>query len=161
MAKVVIGNAIQSDALYLQAVDNRCFYKPYTLEEWRGFANEPRCMITTARFLGSVVGFSIIKPVKNSKDIYIEKLAVSPHNQGYGIGTKLLNHIFEFAKGSGFKKISCVVPEQMCTPHAEQNAAMWFVRREFEIVRIARDEASENGINWDNFILEANITQGI
>ena len=158
MAKVVIGNAIQSDALYLQAVDNRCFYKPYTLEEWREFASEQRCMITTARFLGSVVGFSIIKPVKNSKDISIERLAVSPHSQGYGIGTKLLNHIFEFAKKSGFKKIFCVVPEQMCAPHAEQNAAMWFVRREFEIVRVDRDEVSENGINWDNFILEANLT---
>ena len=47
-------------------------------------------------------------PPINDDEMYIPSLAVFPQYRGQKVGSALLRHVFEYARGQGYKKISLI-----------------------------------------------------
>lgn len=93
-----IREATETDLSSIITIANESFTIPWSLKSFLVEFENPNSIVKVAEINGEVVGFSIIRIIRDEAEVLY--LAVKPNHRGKGIATELLRSALEEIKGS-------------------------------------------------------------
>lgn len=127
--EIVVRPGTDREVNLVKDLDLKSYDYPWEREKWSEMVGENPGKWCLATIAGKAVGFAIWR--MEPDEAVLLRLGVRPDNRKKGVGAALLERVVKYARSSGAKRVSLLVPEIHCFPGHPDDVSQWLLNRKF------------------------------